>query len=131
MNKNCKIRSGLRFAWQLAIVASALPFLLGGAFAQSAVAGWSYVARHVTIRTGMIISIVISFFGFAATSLLPVFAKDILHVGPRGLGWLMAAPSIGAMIVTIPLARKPMQRAGRALLWAVAGFMLRDFAIED
>jgi MFS family permease len=63
-----------------------------------------------------------------ATMLLPVFAKDILHVGPRGLGWLMAAPSIGAMIVTIPLARKPMQRAGRALLWAVTGFSIATIA---
>ncbi len=59
-----------------------------------------------------------------ATMLLPVFAKDILHVGPRGLGWLMAAPSLGAMIAAIPLARNPMQRAGRALLWAVTGFAL-------
>lgn len=63
-----------------------------------------------------------------ATMLLPVFAKDILHVGPRGLGWLMAAPSIGAMIVTVPLARNPMQRAGRALLWAVSGFSIATIA---
>jgi MFS family permease len=59
-----------------------------------------------------------------ATMLLPVFAKDILHVGPRGLGWLMAAPSVGAIIVTIPLARTTMKRAGRTLLWAVSGFSL-------
>jgi MFS family permease len=63
-----------------------------------------------------------------ATMLLPIFAKDVLHVGPRGLGWLMAAPSVGAMIVTIPLARKPMERAGRALLWAVAGFSIATVA---
>jgi MFS family permease len=40
----------------------------------------------------------------------------------------MAAPSIGAMIVTIPLARKPMQRAGRSLLWAVSGFSVATVA---
>ena len=57
-----------------------------------------------------------------ATMLLPIFAKDILHVGPRSLGWLMAAPSIGAIIVAVALARQPMRRAGRALLWAVTGF---------
>lgn len=57
-----------------------------------------------------------------ATMLLPVFAKDILHVGPTGLGWLMAAPSLGAIVVAIIVAYAPMQRAGRALLWAVAGF---------
>ncbi len=63
-----------------------------------------------------------------ATMLLPVFAKDILHVGPRSLGWLMAAPSIGAVAVAIVLARKPMMRAGRALLWAVVGFGLATIA---
>lgn len=57
-----------------------------------------------------------------ATMLLPVFAKDILHVGPRSLGWMMAAPSVGAVLVALVLARHPLQRAGRALLWAVAGF---------
>ena len=63
-----------------------------------------------------------------ATMLLPIFAKDILHVGPRGLGWLMAAPSVGAMLVTIPLARRPMQKAGKSLLWAVAGFGMATIA---
>lgn len=57
-----------------------------------------------------------------ATMLLPIFAKDILHVGARELGWMMAAPSVGAVLVAIPLARFPMQRAGRAMLWAVSGF---------
>ena len=57
-----------------------------------------------------------------ATMLLPVFAKDILHVGPTGLGWLMAAPSLGAIMVAIVVAYAPMRRAGRALLWAVTGF---------
>ena len=57
-----------------------------------------------------------------ATMLLPVFARDILHVGPRGLGWLMAAPSAGAVLVAVLLAQKPLHRAGRSLLWAVAGF---------
>jgi MFS family permease len=58
-----------------------------------------------------------------ATTLLPVFAKDILQVGPTGLGWLRAAPSIGALVVALTLAYlPPMRRAGRTLLWAVAGF---------
>lgn len=57
-----------------------------------------------------------------ATMLLPVYAKDILHVGPRGLGWLMAAPSLGAVAVALAVAHAPMRRAGRALLWAVSGF---------
>jgi MFS family permease len=58
-----------------------------------------------------------------ATALLPVFAEDILKIGPIGLGWLRAAPSIGAFGMAFTLAhRPPFRRAGRALLWAVAGF---------
>ncbi|MBA2284514.1 MAG: MFS transporter [Ktedonobacteraceae bacterium] len=58
-----------------------------------------------------------------ATTLLPIFAKDILHVGPTGLGWLRAAPSIGALCTALVLAhRPPFKKAGRTLLWAVAGF---------
>ncbi len=60
-----------------------------------------------------------------ATALLPVFAKDILHVGPVALGWLQAAPSIGAIAMAFVLARRPpFQRAGLALLWSVLGFGL-------
>lgn len=58
-----------------------------------------------------------------ATTLLPVYAKDILHVGPTGLGWLRAAPSIGAVSVALVLThRAPFKKAGRTLLLAVAGF---------
>jgi hypothetical protein len=58
-----------------------------------------------------------------ATALLPIFAKDILHVGPDGLGWLRAAPSIGALIVMMTIAhRPPMQRTGWTLILAVTGF---------
>ena len=60
-----------------------------------------------------------------AVYLLPVFARDILHVGASGFGWLRAAPSIGAFSMAMILAhRPPMQRAGRALLLAVTGFGL-------
>lgn len=58
-----------------------------------------------------------------AVYLLPIFAKDILHVGATGFGWLRAAPSIGAMTMALVLAhRPPMKHAGRTLLIAVAGF---------
>jgi MFS family permease len=58
-----------------------------------------------------------------ATTLLPVFARDILHVGPVGLGWLQAADSLGAVCMALVLAhRPPFARAGRALLAAVAVF---------
>ena len=58
-----------------------------------------------------------------ATALLPVVAKDILHVGPSGFGWLRAAPSIGAASMAIATAHlPPWKRAGRVLLWAFIGF---------
>jgi MFS family permease len=58
-----------------------------------------------------------------ATALLPIFARDLLEVGPSGLGWLRAAPALGALLMALGLAhRPPLRHAGRALLWAVAGF---------
>jgi MFS family permease len=58
-----------------------------------------------------------------ATALLPVFARDVLSVGPLGFGVLAAAQSIGALTMSLALVyRPPLARAGRALLWAVAGF---------
>lgn len=58
-----------------------------------------------------------------AVYLLPLFADDVLKVGGIGLGWLKAAPAFGAFAMAMVLAHvPPMKRAGRALLWAVAGF---------
>jgi len=60
-----------------------------------------------------------------ATALLPVYAKVILHSGADGLGWLRAAPGLGALLTSYILThRPPIQRAGRALLWSVVGFGL-------
>jgi MFS family permease len=60
-----------------------------------------------------------------AEALLPVFADQILHVGPKGLGILRAAPAVGAVIMALALAhRPPFRRAGPTLLFAVAGFAL-------
>lgn len=60
-----------------------------------------------------------------ATALLPIFARDILHTGPEGLGVLRSAPALGAVVVGLYLARVPIaRRAGRKLLQAVAVFGL-------
>ena len=60
-----------------------------------------------------------------ASALLPVYAKEILHVGPALLGLLQSALPMGAVCCAFVLAHQPpMQRAGRSLLWAVTGFGL-------
>lgn len=58
-----------------------------------------------------------------ATALLPVYTKEILHAGPSILGFLRAALPLGSLLCALVLAhRPPMQKAGRAMLWAVALF---------
>jgi MFS family permease len=58
-----------------------------------------------------------------ATALLPVYAKDILHVGPLGLGALRASSYVGALLMGLWLARRPAFRnAGPVLLWSVVAF---------
>jgi MFS family permease len=58
-----------------------------------------------------------------ATALLPVFARDILFVGPEGLGLMRAAPSLGAALVALWLSFRPLEReVGLKMLWAVAAF---------
>ena len=60
-----------------------------------------------------------------ATALLPIYARDILHTGPWGLGLLRASPAIGALGMSAFLAHRPLTRnAGRTLYVAVAGFGL-------
>ena len=60
-----------------------------------------------------------------ATALLPIFARDILHTGPEGLGLLRAAPALGALAVGLWLSQAPIHRAaGRWLLGAVAVYGL-------
>ncbi len=60
-----------------------------------------------------------------ATALLPVYARDILHVGPDGLGQLRAAPAFGAAIVAVYLAARPLRHnVGVKMLWAVVVFGL-------
>lgn len=60
-----------------------------------------------------------------AVTLLPIYATDILRVGPQGLGLMRAAPSIGALVMALLQAHlPPFQKAGRTLLLAVTGFGL-------
>src|SRR3954462_7283485 len=80
------------------------------------------------IRTKQVVLATITLDMFAvflggATALLPIFADQILHCGPIGLGWLRAAPAVGAFGVAFLIAYlPPMRHAGKTLLWCVAGF---------
>ncbi len=58
-----------------------------------------------------------------AVALLPVFASEVLHTGPQGLGFLRAAPAFGAVFMAMILAyHPPVKRSGVKLVWAVGGF---------
>lgn len=84
--------------------------------------GVRYVLRQPVLAGAMTLDMFAVFFG-GATALLPVFADQVLHVGPRGLGLLRAAPAAGAVVMSLVLAhRPPMRAAGRRLFASVALF---------
>lgn len=89
---------------------------------QSLGEGISFLRRTPILLAAITLDLFAVLFG-GATNLLPIFAKDILQVGPEGLGWLRAAPAVGAVGVAFVIAhRPPFKRAGRTLLLAVGGF---------
>jgi MFS family permease len=91
---------------------------------QSVVAGIRFVRNTKLILATITLDLFAVLLG-GVTYLLPIFAKDILHVGPFGLGVLRSADAIGAMCMAMSLVHlPPMRRAGVKLLWAVAGFGL-------
>jgi MFS family permease len=91
---------------------------------QSVVAGIRFVWSTKLILATITLDLFAVLLG-GATYLLPVYAKDILHVGPVGLGLLRSADAVGAISMAITLTHlRPMRRAGVTMLWAVAGFGL-------
>ncbi len=86
------------------------------------VAGLRFLKSSQIILAAITLDMFAVFLGGAVT-LLPIFAKDILHVGPSGLGWLRAAPSVGALGMSFVTAHMPpLKKAGRTLLLVVACF---------
>ncbi len=84
--------------------------------------GLSYVWNNKIVFGSISLDLFAVILG-GATALLPVFAKDVLHVGPGGFGILRAAPAIGATIVAFYLASNPIRRhAGRIMFAGVAVF---------
>jgi hypothetical protein len=85
-------------------------------------AGLRFVWRQPVLLGALSLDMFSVLFG-GAVALLPVFAAEILHVGPGGLGLLRAAPAIGAVATSVALAYSPpFNKAGRTLLRAVAVF---------
>lgn len=91
---------------------------------QSVKEGLSYVFKTKEILGALSLDLFAVLFG-GAVALVPVFAKDILNIGPIGFGWLNAAADIGSIITVTTLTIRPLQRRqGRILFIAVAGFGL-------
>ncbi len=94
----------------------------GGLTLTSLVAGLRYVGQTRLLLAAMTLDLFAVLFG-GAVALLPIYAKDILGVGPTGLGWLQAAPSVGAVLMALLSTHlPPLRSAGKTLLWAVAGY---------
>lgn len=91
---------------------------------QSLGEGFHFIAKTKIVLWAISLDLVSVLFG-GVIALLPIFAEDILKIGPEGLGYLRAAPSIGALITMIALTRFPPTRhAWRNMLLAVVGFGL-------
>ncbi len=89
---------------------------------QSVKEGIVYVYKTKELFGASMLDLFAVLFG-GAVALVPVFAKDILQIGPMGFGWLNAATDIGAIITVTYLTIKPFKRnQGKILLYAVAGF---------
>lgn len=87
-------------------------------------AGLRFVFRESVLLAALTLDLFSVLLG-GAEALLPVFADQILHVGPQGLGLLRAAPAAGAVVASVYLAHRPaFKRAGKTLLIAVATFAL-------
>lgn len=84
--------------------------------------GIRFVWNEKVILSAMSLDLLAVFFG-GATALLPIFAADILRIGATGLGWLRAAPAVGAGLTAIWIAHQPpIRHAGVVLLATVAAF---------
>ena len=92
--------------------------------ARGLIEGVRFVFSHRLILSALSLDLFAVLFG-GAVALLPAFASDVLHVGPRGLGLLRAGPAVGAVLMSIVLAHWPQTRGtGKTLLYCVALFGL-------
>jgi len=99
-----------------------LPLAPRSATWSSLVEGFKFMRDTKVILAAITLDMFAVLFG-GAVALLPIYATDILRVGPQGMGVMRAAPSIGALLMAFVIAHlPPMKSAGRTLLLAVTGF---------
>lgn len=104
---------GVRLPARPATAPAAGPGLLAGA---------RFIRAQPALLGALTLDLVAVVLG-GAVALLPIYADKILHVGPAGLGWLRAAPALGAIAMAFVVAHSaPMRRPGLVMLWSVAGF---------
>ena len=100
------------------------PRVEGETLIQRLSTGLKFVMNNQILLGAMTLDMFAVLFG-GAVAMLPVFAAEVLKVGPQGLGFLRAAPMAGAVMMSVVLAyRPPMVHAGRNLMIGVAGFGL-------
>lgn len=84
--------------------------------------GIQFVFRNQIILSAISLDLFAVLFG-GAVALLPVFASDILDMGPEALGFMRAAPAVGFVLMAVVMAYHPITvNAGKKMLWCVAGF---------
>jgi len=137
---------GVHFAFSTALGLTGIAILLFGSIKVNATpqprkeslyaslrSGIAYVGKHQIILPALTLDLFAVLFG-GAVALLPLFNDQILNSGPEALGWLRAAPSIGAVIISVILARRPpMQQTGIKLFASVAlfGVCIMAFALSE
>jgi len=85
-------------------------------------AGFRYIWEHKLILGSISLDLFAVLLG-GAVALLPVYAREILQTGPWGLGLLRSAPGVGAAMMAVLIAHRPLKgKAGPTMLWCVAGF---------
>ncbi len=94
----------------------------GKSIKQELLSGLNFVLKHPILFPAMSLDMVAVLFG-GVTALLPVYAAEILFVGPQGLGLLRGAPALGAFLMSAYLINQDVKKkAGSKLFWSVAGF---------
>ncbi len=121
---SCAMVLGVRYAHVARIA--------GAATLDTLLAGVRFVRQREVVLGAISLDLFAVLLG-GASALLPMFAKDVLHVGPWGLGLLRAAPAVGALVTALALSHWPIrQRAGFVLLSSVGvyGAAMLGFALS-